>query len=216
MEHSLKLTPSEVELLRTNNGPDSILFGHLTRKLTDESCSMLPVLERLFMKALEANQAVGNFIFQIQEGRPKFGVRSKKRLFVRVNGSQYTWPAPSLEASLNSLVRSLSTDEGMLPVSDLLKAWFAERAITHFQSGVRWVYEALADRGWVQKREEQRLNLFSLTSYEIPAITKGLLEGSMSQTTTAAPGDNPEWLQSAHLIISHELEKELRRLNSRA
>jgi hypothetical protein len=82
----------------------------------------------------------------------------------------------------------------------------------HFQAALRWVYEALADRGWVHRKTEQRLNLFRLVSYEIPARTKKILQASMSPPIEIILEHGQASPRTADAIIALELEKQLRRL----
>ncbi len=211
MDCTLELTPSEVELLRASAGTQIVLFGNLTRKLTDEGYLSLPVLERIFIKALEANQAAGNLVCQVQNGRSLFGINHGRQVVIRANGGQYAWPVPSLEATIASLVRSLSSGTEMVTITELVHAWFRESTIRHLQASLRWVYDALADRGWVRRGLEQRLELFGIPYYEIPGGTRRLVEEY--RWDPDSPDDLvPEAKVLTNDIIERALHKELRKL----
>ncbi|MGD2058826.1 MAG: hypothetical protein PVI04_08845, partial [Anaerolineales bacterium] len=138
MDSAIGLTPSEIELLAASANNQPILFGNLTRKLTDETSSLLPMLEHAFLTALQANEQEGNFFCQLQTGRSLFGIGSRSRVVIHVNGSMHAWPEPSLEASLTTLVQRLCDVEDTLTIAELIRSWLGDAAVDHLQAGLRW------------------------------------------------------------------------------
>lgn len=213
MDSAISLTPSEIELLVTSAEDQPILFGNLPRKIVDEE-TLLPLLEHAFVTALEANEAVGNFTCQVQDRRSLRGLRIRKHVEICVNGAQHRWPEPSLEASLTSLVRRLSAGKESLTIAELIEGWLGEGAINHLQAGLRWIYESLVVRGWVERKAERRLELFRLTRYVVSERISDLLTGDAHRRD--GPGQN---VAGAHRevvaeLLERDLDRELRRLMS--
>ena len=168
MDPGSLLTPSEIELLLAYGEHKVVLFGNVTRTLAEGVTESFSLLEHLFRRALEANVEVGNFVIKVQDGRSWFGLRPTHRVVIQANGSSHDWPEPSLEASLASMVQTLAPEAPEIALADLIATWFADRAIKHFQAGVRWVYDALNERGWVDRNVQSRLGLFQVFQYSIP------------------------------------------------
>jgi hypothetical protein len=160
-----KLTPSEIELLSTLSVEGEALFGQLTHVLSQGEKWSMALLERLLSVAIDANRHVGVFQVESEPCESLFGLRRRNRLAISVNGSMHRWPEPSLEASLSEVLRLSFPSQVQTTIADLVRAWYQKGAFTHLQAAVRWVYDALVERGLVERRTERRLELFQLTRY---------------------------------------------------
>lgn len=174
---AIKLTPSEIELLKANPGAENVLFGNLTRKLENGSSTTISLLQRALQAAFLANEDAGLLEYQVVQNSSFFGLRSTTRLAVHAKEYRHCWPSPSLEAQIVHLVERLSRDDRPLTITTLVLGWLGGVASMHFQTALTWIYDALAERGWVRCELEERLNLFCLTRYVIPENTSRLVKG---------------------------------------
>lgn len=213
MDDASDLTPSEMQLLRAASGTHRILFGNITRQWVDASPFVFPVWKEVFLSALNANQNAGNLDYQVENGWAGLGLVSRRKVWVHANGAHFAWPQPSLEASIASLVQSLTLGKDTVSIAELVGAWLGLNAIRHFQAGLRWVFDALAERGRVRRRVENRLGLFSLPCYEIPGETWRLAEKHRRMADpTAQIGAAKADMHRQSELLGRALDRELRKL----
>ena len=213
MDPSAVLTPSEIELLSVFRERQAVLFGNVTRTLSEGASESFSVLEHLFRRALEANVEVGNFVIQVQDRRAWLGLRPTHRVVIRANGSSYDWPEPSLEASLASMVSSYPGQVREITLTDLIAAWFADRAIKHFQAGVRWVYDALTERGWVDRKMQSRLGLFQVFQYSLPDGINNRIRNYVNGSKKTHKSRSSLHSDQVDSILLQDLDRSLRRVN---
>lgn len=206
------LTPSEIELLNTLSGEGEALFGQLTYVLNQGEKGFIPMLERLLSAAIDANRDKGVLRVEFRPRGSLFGLRKRHRLAISANGSMHRWPTPSLEASLAEVLRSSFPLQVQMTIADLVRVWYQKGAFAHLQAAIRWVYDALAERGLVERHIERRLELFRLTRYVLPegvsdvAARLAYESDEASSNSKAIPDDEIEEL------LQWELERELLRL----
>jgi hypothetical protein len=208
-----QLTPSEIELLNTLKGEGEAIFGQLTNVLSQGEIWSITLLERLLCAAIDANREIGVFRVEFRPCGSLFGLRKRQRLAISANGSMHRWPTPSLEASLAEVLRSSFPSQVQMTIADLVRVWYQKGAFDHLQASIRWVYDALVERGLVERQTERRLDLFGLTRYVLTDEFSGVAAELASESNEFASSSNSVSDTEVEELLEWELERELRRLN---
>lgn len=167
------LAPSELVLLRGDQFARKVMLGNVRLLHTDESVSLAQLGEAILAAAFLACHEAGSIRLQVRQKKALFGLRQVDRLCATPGDPAVAWPAASLEAIIGRMVQEGAADDG-LEIRDLVYRWLAQDSASPWQAAVDRIQAGLAERGLLDRFDEKRLKIFTVTRYELPPATGAL------------------------------------------
>lgn len=168
------LTPSELVLLNGDQFAKKVMMGNIQLLHTDASVSHSQLGQAILATAVLADEAAGNIRLEVREGKAMFGLRKTKNLYANPTPTPSDWPEYSLEAQLPAIAERFQADQDSHKVSNLIYAWLREDSGIPWQTTIEMVKSGLAERGLLDKHEEKKLKILSVTNYTLPEDTASL------------------------------------------
>lgn len=168
------LTPSELVLLNGERFAKKVMLGNLKLLHSDESVSAAQLGLAMLTAAFLANEQIGAIRFDKRKKKAMLGLRKVDSLFALAGVTDITWPAPSLESDILTLVGRSREDEELWDVSNIVYAWLREDSGSPWGSAVELVKSDMASRGLLDEIKEKKLKILTTTRYELPYSTSDL------------------------------------------
>jgi hypothetical protein len=167
------LAPSELVLLRGEQFARKVLLGNVQLLHSDESVSITQLGEAILTAAFLACHEAGSVRLEVQQKKALFGLRSVDRLYASPGDPAVAWPASSLEQTIGELARHYAQDDNH-DVRNLVYRWLAQDSVNPWQAAIERIKAGLAERGLLDRFDEKRLKIFTVTRYELPPATGSL------------------------------------------
>jgi hypothetical protein len=168
------LAPSELVLLHGDQFAKKVMLGNVQLLHSDTSVSAAQLGQSILVAGFLAAEAVGNLRLEVRQGKAMLGLRKVKNLYANPTPHPIQWPDNSLEAQLPALADQLKADQENHQVSRLIYTWLEEDSGSPWQSAIDLVKSRLADRGLLNRIEEKKLKLITVTNYTLPESTASL------------------------------------------
>lgn len=168
------LTPSELVLLNGERFAKKVMLGNVKLLHSDASVSVAQLGQAILAAAFLANEGLGAVRLEKRKKKAMFGLRKVDSLYVLTGVKDITWPAPSLESDILSLVPHSQEDQERGEVSNIIYAWLREDSGSPWGSAIELVKSNMASRGMLDKIEEKKLKILTTTRYELPQGTMEL------------------------------------------
>lgn len=168
------LAPSELVLLNGDQFAKKVMLGNVQLLHSDTSVSATQLGQSILVAAFLAAEAAGNLRFEVRQGKAMLGLRKVSNLYANPTPQTVLWPEYSLEARLPGLAEQLKADQENNLVSSLIYTWLQEDSGSPWQSAIDLVKSGLADRGLLNRSEEKKLKLITVTNYTLPESTASL------------------------------------------
>jgi hypothetical protein len=170
------LAPSELVLLRGDQFAKKTMLGNVRLLHTEESVSLVQLGEAILAAAFLACHEAGSIQLRVRPKKALFGLRRVDRLQAMPGDPAVAWPAATLEATIGRMVQDSARDDG-LDIRDLVYRWLAQDSASPWQAAVDRIKAGLAERGLLNRFDEKRLKIFTVTRYELPPATDTLAAG---------------------------------------
>jgi hypothetical protein len=167
------LAPSELVLLRGDQFAKKTMLGNVQLLHTDQSVSPAQLGEAILAAAFLACHEAGSIQLQVRQKKALFGLRQVDRLHAVPGDPAVAWPAATLEATIGQLAQDSAKDDG-LGIRDLVYRWLAQDSVNPWQVTIDRIKAGLAERGLLDRFDEKRLKIFTVTRYELPPATNEL------------------------------------------
>lgn len=165
------LTPSELVLLNGERFAKKVMLGNVSLLHSDTSVSAAQLAQAMIAASFLANEQVGAIRLEKHKKKALLGLRKVEVLYVLVGEEKISWPAPSLEAGILSILDRSLQDEEWGDISNIIYAWLKEDSISPWNSAVEMLQSGMASRGMLEKIEEKKLKIFTAVHYELPQST---------------------------------------------
>jgi hypothetical protein len=167
------LAPSELVLLRGEQFASKALLGNVQLLHSDESVSASKLGEAILAAAFLACHQAGSIRLEVRQKKALLGLRKVDRLCATPGDPSVTWPAASLEGRIGELARQYAEDDDH-EVRNLVYGWLAQDSVSPWQAAIDRIKAGLAERGLLDRFDETRLKIFTVTRYELPPATGSL------------------------------------------
>ena len=164
------LTPSELVLLNGERFAKKVMLGNVSLLHSDASVSAAQLAQSMIAAAFLANEKAGAIRLDKHKKKALLGLRKVEVLYA-FPGEKISWPTPSLEAEILSILDRSLQDEEWGDISNIIYAWLREDSASPWTSAVTMVQAAMASRGMLEKIEEKKLKIFTAVHYELPEST---------------------------------------------
>jgi hypothetical protein len=168
------LAPSELVLLRGEQFATKALLGNVQLLHSDESVSAAKLGEAILAAAFLACHEAGSIRLEVRQKKALFGLRSIDRLYATPADPAVTWPAGSFEENVGQLAQRYAEDDSH-EIRNLVYGWLAQDSVNPWQATIDRIKAGLAERGLLDRFEEKRLKIFTVTRYELPTATGALV-----------------------------------------
>lgn len=168
------ITPCELVLLNGEQFAKKVMLGNLKLLHSDESVSAAQLGQAILAAAFLANEQTGAIRFEKRRKKALLGLRKVDSLYALPGVKDTTWPAPSLESDIHSIVVRSQDDEESSEVSNTVYTWLREDSGNPWVSAIALVKSYMASRGLLDKIEEKKLKILTTTRYELPQTTADL------------------------------------------
>ena len=168
------LAPSELVLFKGEQFAKKSFSGNIKLLHTDTKVSAKGVGQAIMLAALLANEQTGAVRLEVGQKKALMGLRKVNTLFVTPGDITVSWPDNSLESEIRPLAEQLLADKGRNEVSTIFYTWLRKDSANPWQSAVEYIKDGLASRGCLDKIEQKKLKIFTLTHYELPESTSSL------------------------------------------
>jgi len=162
------LTPSELVLLNGERFAKKVMLGNISLLHSDASVSVAQLGLALIATAFLANEQQGVIRFEKRKKKAMLGLRKVEVLYALTGVRSVTWPAPSLEAEILSILARSQNDDEWGDISNIIYAWLREDSASPWQAAIELIKSCMADRGLLEKIEEKKLKIFTSIRYELP------------------------------------------------
>lgn len=168
------LTACELVLLNGERFAKKVMLGNLKLLHSDASVSAAQLGQAILAAALLANEQMGAIRFEKRKKKALLGLRKVDSLYALPGVKDITWPAPSLESDILSLVGRSQNDESLSEVPNIVYTWLREDSGSPWETVVELVKSSMASRGLLDEIEEKKLKILTTTRYELPQSTADL------------------------------------------
>jgi hypothetical protein len=173
IDPSNPLSPSELVLLNGDKFAKKVMLGNVKLMHTDASVSTSQLGMAILVSAVLADETAGNLKLEIRQEKAMFGLRKVKNLYADPTPHSVNWPQYCLETQLPEIAERFKAEEDNL-VSNLIYAWLREDSGSPWATAIELVKSGLAYRGLLDKHEEKKLKILTVTSYSLPESTADL------------------------------------------
>jgi hypothetical protein len=167
-------------LLHGEEFASKALLGNIALLHTDESVSIAQLGEAMLAAALLACHQAGSIRLVAKRGKALLGLRKVNRLCAEPGHRDVAWPAGSVEAAVSQFATRYAKEDSR-EVRDMVYEWLAQDSASPWQEVIERVKAGLADRGFLERFEEKRLKIFTVTRYELPTATAALAAGQSTE-----------------------------------
>lgn len=206
IDPSNPLSPSELVLLNGEKFAKKVMLGNVKLMHIDASVSNAQLGGAIISAAVLADEASGNIKLEIRDDKAMFGLRKVKNLYANPTPHQIDWPQYSLEAQLPEIASRFKGEDNH-QISSLIYAWLREDSGSPWTAAIDMVKSGLAERGLLEKIEEKKLKILSVTKYSLPESTAELA----SQYSTDSIQQMLDNCQRYRKNIWQLLEKQIKR-----
>jgi hypothetical protein len=168
------LTPSELVLLNGERFAKKVMLGNISLLHSDASVSVAQLGQAILAAAFLTNEQQGAIRLEKRKKKAMLGLRKVEVLYALAGARDVTWPAPSLEADVLSVLARSQKDDEWGDISNIIYAWLREDSTSPWQSAIELIKSGMASRGMLEKFEEKKLKIFTSIRYELPQSTLNL------------------------------------------
>lgn len=167
------LAPSEIVLLHGEQFASKALLGNIQLLHSDESVSINKLGEAILAAAFLACDEAGSIRLEMRQKKAMLGLRKVNRLCAAPGDPAVAWPAASLEEAIGRLAQRYAEDDSD-EVRNLVYGWLSQDSSSPWQDAIERIKAGLAERGLLDRIDEKRLKIFTVTRYEMPPTTGAL------------------------------------------
>lgn len=148
------------------------MHGNVKLMHTDASVSSSQLGLAILAAAVLLDETAGNFKLETRQEKVMFGLRKVKILYADPTPHPVDWPQYSLEAQLPEIAVRVKSDGGN-QVSIII-AWLRDDSGSPWAAAIELVKSGLSYRGLLDKHEQVKLKLLTVTNYSLPEIMAAL------------------------------------------
>jgi len=164
------LAPSELVLLHGEHFASKALLGNVQLLHCEESVSAARLGEAILAASFLACDEAGSIRLEARQKKAMLGLRKVDRLYAAPGDRDVAWPAASLEEALGQLAERYDEDDSH-EVRNLVYGWLAQDSGSPWQETIERIKAGLAERGLLDRIDEKRLKILTVTRYELPPAT---------------------------------------------
>jgi hypothetical protein len=171
IDPAYSLSPSELVFLNGEMFAGKTMLGNMQLLHIDANVSISQLGLAVLSAAFLANEKIGTLNLETYQKKALLGLRKVTGLLAKPSGSPTNWPTGSLEAELLSLAQRRHASGASTDVTDLIYAWLAQDTRDPWKTVLDTLQSALADRGLLNRDQEKKLKIFTVTHYSLPDET---------------------------------------------
>lgn len=179
LDPAYPLSPSELVFLNGEAFAGKARLGNMQLLNIDASVSISQLGQSILSAAFLANEITGAFNLETYQKKALFGLRRVTGLSVKPGKSPADWPPGSIEAELSSLVLHHHMSGASTDITDLIYTWLRQDSGDPWKTVLEMLQSIMADRGLLNRHQEKKLKIFTITHYSLPAETASLANKAM-------------------------------------
>lgn len=168
------LSPSELVFLNGELFAGKAMLGNMQLLHTDTSVSVSQLGLTVLCTAFLANEKIGALSMDTYQKKALLGLRKVTGLLAIPGDFTANWPTGSLEAEFLALTQHRHASGASTDVKDLIYAWLRQDTSDPWKSVFDILQAAMADRGLLNRDQEKKLKIFTVTHYSLPDETLAL------------------------------------------
>jgi hypothetical protein len=169
------MAPSELILLNGDKFAKKVMIGNIDLLHTPVSVSAAQLGQAILASAFLACEQTGAIRLETRQKKAMMGLRKIINLYATPKDG-VEWPAYSLESKIGTIAGQLQAGKGDNEVSNVIYTWLGEDSGSPWQSAIELVKSGMADRGLLDRLQEKKLKVFSVTRYQLPDKTASLVQ----------------------------------------
>jgi len=162
------LTASELVLLKGEHFAKHVAMGNVDLLHVDAKVSAAQLGEAMLAEAFLACERVGTLRLEVRPKRAFLGLRTVDALYAEPGDGGYSWPKPSIEASLQPLAMEWAENKAQNEVTNIVYSLFREDSANPWQALIARVKADMAARGLLETSEQRTLKVFTSVRYHLP------------------------------------------------